>query len=264
MEVTLGTKAVRMLVALCAVAVLIAAAALLINRGAAASGAPAGVAPDNDDFSDAVTIAGLPFSATQGTDGFTTEFLEPTNPNNCVTSEPYTKAATAWYRLSPATGFLDLDTLGSDFDTVLAVYAGSGIDALTALACNDDGGIGFGLQSRLSAVAVSVGTTYYVQAGGFSGDSGQLHLNISFVTQPTATSTPVATPTATPGGEDPGDADCNGLANAIDATLILQLSAGLLKSLACEDGADVNGDGSINSLDAALVLQYVAGLLDEL
>jgi len=49
--------------------------------------------------------------------------------------------------------------------------------------------------------------------------------------------------------------------NSIDATLMLQLSAGLVQHLSCQDAADVNHDGRVNALDAALVLQYVAGLI---
>lgn len=61
-----------------------------------------------------------------------------------------------------------------------------------------------------------------------------------------------------------GDANCNGSVNAIDAALVLQISAGLLDVLSCEDNADVNGNGSVDSIDAALVLQFVAGLLSSL
>ncbi len=61
-----------------------------------------------------------------------------------------------------------------------------------------------------------------------------------------------------------GDANCNDSVNAIDAALILQISAGLLDLLSCQDNADVNGNGSIDSIDAALVLQFVAGLLRSL
>jgi len=62
----------------------------------------------------------------------------------------------------------------------------------------------------------------------------------------------------------PGDSDCNGSVNSIDAALILQNTAGLLANIPCADGADANSDGTINAIDAALVLQVSAGLLDEL
>lgn len=61
-----------------------------------------------------------------------------------------------------------------------------------------------------------------------------------------------------------GDANCDGDATAVDAALILQLSAGIVDSLECEDAADVNGDGAGNSIDAALVLQFAAGIIDSL
>jgi hypothetical protein len=58
--------------------------------------------------------------------------------------------------------------------------------------------------------------------------------------------------------------NCRGGVSSIDALLVLQLSAGLLSSLACQELADVNGDGTVNAIDAALILQYDAGLLDSL
>ena len=62
----------------------------------------------------------------------------------------------------------------------------------------------------------------------------------------------------------PGDVNCGGDANAVDASLVLQMTAGLLQSLLCPDNGDVNSDGLANSLDALLILQYSAGLLDHL
>jgi hypothetical protein len=58
-----------------------------------------------------------------------------------------------------------------------------------------------------------------------------------------------------------GDVDCNGRADGVDATLILQRHARLLRALPCEDSADVNDDGAVDSKDALLVLQIDAGLL---
>jgi hypothetical protein len=61
-----------------------------------------------------------------------------------------------------------------------------------------------------------------------------------------------------------GDANCVTGANAIDAAIVLQHSAGLLPTLPCPDAADVDGNSLIDSRDAALILQYVAGLIDQL
>ena len=58
-----------------------------------------------------------------------------------------------------------------------------------------------------------------------------------------------------------GDVDCSGGVDSIDAALVLQLSAALVPSLACQQNADVTGDGETNAIDAALILQLVAGLI---
>lgn len=60
----------------------------------------------------------------------------------------------------------------------------------------------------------------------------------------------------------PGDANCDGVVSAVDATLILQYGAEMIESVPCPDAADVNGDGEINAIDATIVLQIVAGLID--
>jgi hypothetical protein len=62
----------------------------------------------------------------------------------------------------------------------------------------------------------------------------------------------------------PGDVNCDGRVNAIDAAYVLQYSAGLISGLPCQTKADVNQDGHINSIDAALILQYGAALLGHL
>lgn len=62
----------------------------------------------------------------------------------------------------------------------------------------------------------------------------------------------------------PGDVNCGGTVDAIDAALVLQLSAGLIGLLPCPGAADVSQDGTVNSIDAALILQYSAGLIPTL
>ena len=67
-------------------------------------------------------------------------------------------------------------------------------------------------------------------------------------------------PTPTPAAL-PGDANCDGAVNTIDAALILQLTAQLVDAVSCPESADINGDGVTDVLDAALILQMDAGLL---
>ena len=130
----------------------------------------------NDDFANAHQITSLPFSVVQSTTGFTIEDGEPLNPDDCITVTPFEKGATAWYRFTaPQGGRMNLDTVGSTFDTVLAVYGGTSLNTLTPVDCNDDG---TGLSSEISGMDVTAGTTYYIQAGGFHADVGTLHLAV--------------------------------------------------------------------------------------
>lgn len=82
-------------------------------------------------------------------------------------------------------------------------------------------------------------------------------------TTATPTRTSTRTPTLPPGGIR-GDVNCDGRADAVDAALVLQLSAALVASLPCQAIGDVNSDGMINAVDAALILQFVAGLTGRL
>ncbi|PYO51851.1 MAG: hypothetical protein DMD83_26935, partial [Candidatus Rokuibacteriota bacterium] len=86
-------------------------------------------------------------------------------------------AHTLWYTVEfPADTIVVVDTTGSDFDTVLAVYeeTGPGFGGLTFLDCNDDNIL---LESQVTFLA-EAGKKYQIQVGGFAGDNG--HLSISF------------------------------------------------------------------------------------
>ena len=81
---------------------------------------------------------------------------------------------------------MTIDTAGSNFDTVLAVYTWDGI-IFTEVACSDDYPPGEfrTLQSQVTFDAAA-GTTYYIQAGGFDGEMfgfapevGRLRLSIN-------------------------------------------------------------------------------------
>jgi hypothetical protein len=96
-------------------------------------------------------------------------------------------------------------------------------------------------------------------------DTANWHLSAanSFRDRFVDTKPPELTMPQQPGGpcQQAGDTDCDGLVSSIDAALILQLSAGLIGSLACQGDADVNLDGVANAIDAALILQFSAGLI---
>ncbi|MDP2675425.1 MAG: hypothetical protein Q8Q00_11055 [Dehalococcoidia bacterium] len=133
-------------------------------------------APANDNLADAIAIATPATSgivATGSNVGATTEGSE---------NQPCDIGATVWYTwISPAsTGTVVFDTWGSDFDTVLAVYTGSGFP-LTNVGCNDDlfpSSTRESVQSTL-ALTYAASTTYRIQVGGYSGTTGNVVLNMS-------------------------------------------------------------------------------------
>ena len=156
----------------------------------------------NDDFDDAIEIASLPYAATQNTFGATTEPGEPSNPNGCISFFPQIKGATVWYRYTPpANTTITADTFieSGGFDTVLAVYTGAAVNALTPVACNDDSGT---LQSLVMFPAIG-GTTYHFQVGGFDSRTGNLKLTVTSSGGGGATPTPNGTPSAPTGTPKP-------------------------------------------------------------
>ncbi|KAB2659687.1 MAG: hypothetical protein DVB31_15540, partial [Verrucomicrobia bacterium] len=74
---------------------------------------------------------------------------------------------------APASGVATFRTVGSAFDTLLAVYTGTSVEGLAEVASDEDRG-GF-LTSELHFNAVA-GTDYQVAVDGFAGASGQLVL----------------------------------------------------------------------------------------
>lgn len=160
---------------ICAI-ILLAAAAVL------GAGGPASAAPANDSFAGALTLSGPLDSDSISTVTATEELGEP---NPVCSFAGATVGGTVWYKFTTASsGRVAVTTLGSDFDTVLAVYkqTGSGFSGLSLVGCNDDAdpsGFFLVLQSAVQA-SVSAGT-YFVQVGGWDFASGQLQLSFAQV-----------------------------------------------------------------------------------
>ena len=119
-------------------------------------------------------------------DGAWTPARRPRETGETVPSCTQGIARTVWFRyVAPADATLSLDTLGSDFDTVLGVYRGTALDALTQVACSDDIDAQAGNQRSRAEFGVSAGQTYYLQAGGYYDGTialgGTLALNLAAV-----------------------------------------------------------------------------------
>lgn len=84
-------------------------------------------------------------------------------------------ASTAWFKwIAGASGEVQVDTIGSDFDTVLAVWSGQNADNTLStidFVTSDDDGSGFGLTSQCTFTAVA-GQAYYFQLAGYGGSPG--------------------------------------------------------------------------------------------
>lgn len=81
-----------------------------------------------------------------------------------------------WFTWTAASsGWVSLDTHGSTFDTLLAVYVGTAVDQLSVIANNDNDG-SEGNTSSLTFYA-EAGTTYRIALDGFNGAFGSFVLN---------------------------------------------------------------------------------------
>ncbi|MBX9608115.1 MAG: S8 family serine peptidase [Gammaproteobacteria bacterium] len=123
--------------------------------------------PPNDDFAQRAAIAAGVTRTTGSNRNASSEPQEPVNP-------PVAGGRSVWWTwTAPTTDTAVITTSGSDFDTTLAVYRGSGFGDLVLLAANDDSG---GLQSAVS-IAVEAGVTYLIQVDGYAGATGAVVLN---------------------------------------------------------------------------------------
>jgi hypothetical protein len=124
--------------------------------------------PPNDSFANAQALSGSTVRATGSNVDATSEPGEPAHAGEAADQS-------VWYRwTAPANGRVIVDTCGSDFDTLLAVYTGAAVNALARVAGDDDSCEDE--QSRLTFTA-RAGTTYSIAVDGF-GDEGDIVLVI--------------------------------------------------------------------------------------
>jgi hypothetical protein len=98
--------------------------------------------------------------------------------------------ASRWFVIQPGiSGALAIDTIGSDFDTVLAVYTGASLTALTLVAQDNDGAPD-GIRSSVLFSAMA-GVDYHVAVDGVDGAQGNITLNYLFGAPPQIVEGPV-------------------------------------------------------------------------
>lgn len=146
------------------------------------------VPPANDNFANAVTASGDNGSTTGNNEHATMETGEPQPLGH--------GAASVWYSWTPSvSGNATITMAGSDFDTILGVYTGSAVNALTLVSANDDEDNPGGIYTSKVQTHVTGGTTYRLAADGYDGDSGDVKLAWSLVPDTTPTPTKMATTT---------------------------------------------------------------------
>ena len=125
----------------------------------------------NDAFSGAVVLTDSLGSTASSTVAASREVGEPNHGG-------YNPSASIWYRwTAPNDGSIVIDTRVSSFDTLLGVYTGSAVNALTTIATNDDAP--GGTWSRVT-VTVTAATTYYIAIDGYNRRTGSTLLNWEF------------------------------------------------------------------------------------
>jgi len=116
-----------------------------------------------DNFVDRVALDGTNGLVAGGNSGASIEPGEPLHAGKMG-------GRSVWYTWrAPVTGIATFRTRGSTFDTLLAVYTGTSVDDLVAVASDEDLGGFFTSGVRFNAI---VGTRYHIAIDGFGGVGG--------------------------------------------------------------------------------------------
>jgi len=146
--------------------------------------------PPNNQFASRIPLSGTNVTATGWNTNASKEIGEPNHAGNIGGQSVW------WTWTAPANGDLIIKTDGSDFDTLLGVYTGSSVSALSLVASNDDHGAsvingiftnGLFSTSRVR-FQVTSGTQYQIAVDGFSDGfslaSGTITLSLAFASEP--------------------------------------------------------------------------------
>ena len=141
---------------------LIATAVLLAWLPAGAAAQP----PANDVFANATPLSGLPTTATGTNVG--TEPAQTGEPTHAGVGG----GASVWWRwTAPSSGPVTIALCASAYDTVLGVYTGTAVGALTAVASSDDSCGGAAATRSRVTFAATAGTEYAIAVDGYADET---------------------------------------------------------------------------------------------
>ena len=123
--------------------------------------------PPNDTFANARNVTSIPFQHIVST----TEATETDNNDPdaipCEGRVLDRGKRTVWYRYQATTNRgIHADTIGSNYDTYIAVWRGTNRNNLTLITCDDDV---FGDLYSEVLFATTAGNTYYIEVAGYAG-----------------------------------------------------------------------------------------------
>ena len=132
---------------------------------------PALAAPVNDNFANATAISGTSGTTSGSNEESTSQAAEP------LIGYRSSATTTVWWKWNaPSSGSVQVDTMGTLFDTVLGIYTGSSVTALAKVTEDDDSG---GNNTSKCTFSCTSGTTYYICVAGYGGKTGTIQLNWS-------------------------------------------------------------------------------------
>lgn len=136
-----------------------------------------GSVPTNDDFGNARTISGNAVQTTGTTLNASRQSSSEPNPTGNGVGH------SVWYRwIAPSTTHYSVAAYATTSDTVVGVYTGSSVDALTTVATNDNNQNAANTDA-LAGFDTTAGTTYYFQvdhtATSSSTDGGAFTLTVT-------------------------------------------------------------------------------------
>ncbi len=144
--------------------------ALLITFLLAPCSTPA--APDNDLFANAISISGTNITVTGSNTGAGKEPGEPYHAG-------YAGGASVWWSwTAPFSGTATMNTSGSTFDTLLAVYTGNSVSELREIACNDDDMNASDVRTSSLFFDTIANQTYQIAVDGWEAESGAITLSV--------------------------------------------------------------------------------------